>query len=125
MKIKKEDIPLKMEGPDTTMRGISGFGGMTASFNVLPEGTDFTPLLQGLKNDSCHCPHWGYLVEGELLIQYDNGTTETLTEGDLFYLPPGHTGKVLKNLKYVEFSPTKEMDEVLAHISQKMAAITA
>ena len=54
MKIKKEDIPVTMEAPGTVMRALPGFGGMTVAFHELPRGTDFTPLLKGLENDSCH-----------------------------------------------------------------------
>ena len=121
MRIKKEDIPVTMEGPGTTMRGLPGFGGMTVAFNEIPAGTDFSPLLQGLKNNSCHCPHWGYVVDGELLIKYDDGIQESLIAGDVFYLPPGHTALVVKDLKFLDFSPEKELNEVMSHIAKKMA----
>ena len=123
MKIKKEKIPVTMEAPGTTMRGLPGFGGMTVAFNEIPSGTDFSPLLQGLKNNSCHCPHWGYVVEGELLVKYDNGTEETLVAGDVFYLPPGHTALFGKDLKFLDFSPAKELNEVMSHIAKKMALL--
>lgn len=121
MRIKKEKIPVTMEAPGTTMRGLPGFGGMTVAFNEIPAGTDFSPLLQGLKNNSCHCPHWGYVIEGELLVKYDNGTEESLVASDAFYLPPGHTAIVIKDLKFLDFSPEKELNEVMNHIANKMA----
>ena len=124
MKIKKEDIPVTMEAPGTIMRGLPGLGGMTVAFNEIPAGTDFSPLLQGLKNDSCHCPHWGYVVEGELRIKYDDGTEENLATGDVFYLPPGHTAIVEKDLKFLDFSPEKELNEVMSHIAKKMAELS-
>lgn len=123
--MKKEDIPVTMQGPGTTMRGLPGYGGMTVAFNEIPAGTDFSPLLQGLKNDSCQCPHWGYIVEGEMVVNYTDGTAETLTTGDVFYLPPGHTARVEKDLKFLDFSPEKELKEVMDHIARKMAAATA
>jgi len=121
MNIKKENIPLTMQAPGTIMRGLAGYGGMTVAFNELPEGTDFTPMFQGLKNNSCHCPHWGYLLEGELLIKYDDGTEEIITTGDVFYLQPGHTAIVQTDTKFIDFSPEKELKEVLDHVSKKMA----
>jgi hypothetical protein len=124
MKIRKEDLPVLMEAPGTVMRSTTGYGGMTVAFNELPAGTDFGPLLKGLKNDSCHCPHWGYIVEGELVMQYDDGSKETLSEGDVFYMPPGHTGQVTKNVKLLDFSPTKEMTEVMEHIGKRMAELS-
>ena len=77
MKIKREEIPVAMEAPGTRMRNLKGYGGMTVGFNELPAGTDFTPLLLGLTNNSCQCPHWGYMFEGELLVKYDDGKSET------------------------------------------------
>jgi hypothetical protein len=125
MKLKKEDIPVTMQAPGTTMRGLPGWGGMTVAFNEIPAGTDFSPLLQGLKNDSCHCPHWGYVVDGAIRIKYDDGTDELLTTGDVFYLPPGHTAMVEKDLKFLDFSPEKELNEVMSHIAKKMAELSA
>lgn len=110
-----------MQAPGTIMRGLAGYGGMTVAFNELPAGTDFTPMFQGLKNNSCHCPHWGYLLEGELLIKYDDGTEEIITTGDVFYLQPGHTAIVQTDTKFIDFSPEKELKEVLDHVSKKMA----
>jgi hypothetical protein len=124
MKINKEEIPVAMEAPGTIMRSIKGFGGMTVGFNQVPAGTDFAPLLQGLRNNSCQCPHWGYMVEGELIIKYDDGKEETLTAGDIFYMPPGHTAAVTKDMKFLDFSPEKELDLVMEHIAKKMAEIS-
>lgn len=121
MKIKKEEIPVSMGAPGTIMRNLKGYGGMAIGFNELPAGTDFSPLLQGLKNNSCQCPHWGYMFEGEMQVKYDDGTTETLIAGDVFYMSPGHTTIVTKDIKFLEFSPEKELDVLLDHISKKMA----
>jgi len=116
----KENLPVTMEGPDTVMRAQSGYGGMTVAFNELPAGTDFTPLLEGLKNNSCHCPHWGYIFEGSIRLIYDNGTEELNKAGDVFYWQPGHTAIVEEDLKFIDFSPEKELGEVMGHISKKM-----
>jgi Cupin domain len=124
MKIKKEAIPVTMESPGTIMRALPGYGGMTVAFNEIPGGTDLSPLLEGLKNNSCQCPHWGYILEGELLLKYDNGSEEKLTTGDVFYFPPGHIAIVEKDLKIIDFSPEKELNEVMDHIAKKMAQLS-
>ena len=121
MKTKKEDIPILMQTPDTIMRTQTGFGGMTIGFYEIPKGTDLSPLLQGLKNDCCQCPHWGYVIEGALRMKYDDGKEEVLSTGDVFYMPPGHTGIVEEDLKFLDISPEKEMGELLDHIGKKMA----
>jgi uncharacterized cupin superfamily protein len=123
MKMKLEEIPVTMQAPGTIMRALPGYGGMTVGFNELPEGTDITPLLQGLQHNSCHCPHWGYVLEGAMLVKYDNGQEEKLQAGDVFYLPPGHTGIVLENIKLLDFNPSKEFNEVMDHIGRKMKQI--
>ncbi len=123
MKINKKDIPVTMEAPGTVMRALPNYGGMTVCFNELPKGTDFTPLLQGLSNDSCHCPHWGYVTEGKILIKYDDGQEETVRAGEVFYWPAGHTAIVQEDVKLIDFSPSKEFDEVIAHVGKKMAEL--
>jgi len=124
MKINKEDLPVTMEAPGTIMRSLPGYGGMTVAFNDIPAGTDMKPFLMGLKNDSCQCPHWGYIVEGEMLVEYDDGRHERLVKGDVFYLPPGHTALVEKDLRLLDFSPEKELKEVMEHVGRKMAEMS-
>ena len=121
MKINKEDIPVAMQAAGVTMRTQPGYGGMTVAFNELPKRTDLTPLVQGLEHNSCHCPHWGYILEGVMLLKYDSGKEDLLKAGDVFYAPPGHTAIVQENLKLIDFSPSKEFNEVVEHIGKKMA----
>ena len=123
MKINKERIPVAMEGPGTVMRTQDNFGGMTICYNELPKGTDFTPLLNGLENDSCHCPHWGYVMSGKMLVKYDDGNEEVLSGGDIYYLPKGHTAIVQEDIKLIEFSPSKEFGEVMTHVGKKMTEL--
>ena len=95
---------------------------MAIAYNELPKGTDFRPLLNGLNNDSCHCPHWGYIVEGAIRIFYDDKTEEVSRAGDVYYWPAGHTGIVEEDVKFLEFSPQVEFKEVMDHIGKKMSA---
>ena len=124
MKLKKENIPVIMQGPGSIMRRQSGFGDMDVVYHELPKGTDFTPLLKGLANDSCHCPHWGYIFEGAFRFIYDDGREEVFEAGDVFYAPAGHSAIVDADLKFIDFSPTKEHNEVLAHVGKVMAAMS-
>ena len=121
MKLRIEDIPVIMEGPGTLMRRQKGLGDMDLGYMELPQGADFAPMLAGLVNDSCACPHWGYILEGEFLISYDDGHEELLTQGDLFYLPPGHTARAESDLKCIMFSPDQLHGQVLDHALAKMA----
>ena len=121
MKMKKEDIPVVMQAPGMIMRSLAGLGDMTVVFHELPKGTDFTPLLKGLNNDSCHCPHWGYIFEGAFRFIYDDGKEEVFEAGDIFYAPQGHTAIVDADVKFIDFSPTKELDEVMTNVGRVMS----
>ena len=120
MRLPKEKIPTTMEAPGTVMRAAPDFGGMTVCFNELPQGTDFTPLLKGLANDSCHCPHWGYILEGSMKVIYDDGSEELIRKGDVFYLPAGHTAIVQEDMKMIDFNPSHEFNEVITHVGKMM-----
>lgn len=121
MKTNINDLPVIMQDEKTTFRNLPGFGVMTVAHNEIPAGADFRPLLNGLNHDSCHCPHWGYVLKGSIRIIYNDGVEELIEANDIFYLPAGHTAIVEKDIKFVEFSQTKEFDEVMIHVGKKMA----
>ncbi len=114
-----------MEGPGTIMRSQSGLGGMTVGFHQIPAGTDFTPLFKGLPTDSCHCPHWGYIFEGAIRIIYDDGSEEVSRAGDIVYWPAGHTAIVEEDVLLMDFSPEKELGEVMANVNKRMEELSA
>lgn len=120
MKIDLNEIPTIMEAPNTVMRRQASLGDM----DELPKGTDFGPLLKGLSNDSCHCPHWGYIIAGVFKITYDDGSEDRLTKGDGFYLPGGHTAFVEEDLKFIMFSPDQMHGDVLDHAMRNMAEMS-
>ncbi|WP_338041737.1 cupin domain-containing protein [Natrinema altunense] len=78
------------------------------------------PLLEGLENDHCQSPHWGYVVSGELTVTYTDGSEEVDEGGDMFYWPPGHTIRAEEDTDFVLFSPQHEHGEVIDHIRNKM-----
>lgn len=88
----------------------------------LPAGADLRPLLKGLPNDECACPHWGYVMSGSITIRYTDGTEETTRAGDLYYWPGGHTGWTDEGITFVEFSPANEIRPVLEHLGAQLAA---
>ena len=38
------------------------FDRYTVNFTSIREDSDLAPLLKELPGDSCHCPHWGYMI---------------------------------------------------------------
>jgi hypothetical protein len=122
MRIAKNDIPIRIDVPGATARqerefgdatGYSKMGGEYFSFGA---GTDITELLHGLEGDLCQCPHWGYVLEGATTATYANGEQETVSKGDLFYWPPGHTVRAEENAELILFSPQAEHSQVMDHI---------
>jgi len=124
MKHQRDTLPQARPELGGLVRGVD-WGEMNAATLELPAGTDFCPLLEGLKNDHCHCPHWGYLMEGRIKVTYEDGTAETIEAGELYYWPPGHTVYIEEATKQVEFSPAREMDAVLDHVAAKIRAAQA
>ena len=118
MHLKLEDLPVFMEAPGTKMLMQPGWGDMAVAYYEMP-GTDSKPMLKGLPNDSCPCPHWGYMIKGSLQITYDDGTVETISAGDVFYMPSGHNGFSNEEIVWIEFSPEKELKQVFDHLVKK------
>lgn len=126
MRIAKQDIPVRIDAPGALARqktdfgDASGYGTISGEYFSLAAGTDIAPLLQGLDNDLCPAPHWGYVLEGELTVTYADGSTEGTSGGDLFYWPPGHTVKVGSDAEVILFSPQHEHNKAIDHMLRKM-----
>src|SRR5262245_32864817 len=112
------DLPALMDNPGAVLRATP-WGGMNCTYAAFPAGTDLAPMLRGLPDDLCPCPHWGYILNGALRVRYADDREEVLRTGDLFYLPPGHTAVFEEDTAFVEFSPEREHGEVLAHVGRQ------
>ena len=127
MRIAKQDIPVRIDVPGAVARqktefgNAAGYGTISGEYFSLGAGTDIAPLLQGLENDLCQSPHWGYVLQGGLTVTYADGTSEEINGGDLFYWPPGHTVKVGEDAEVILFSPQHEHSEVIDHMLGNMA----
>lgn len=127
MHITKNDIPTKIDIPGAIARqainfgDASDYGSLAAEYFSLGAGTDMAPLLKGLDDDACHAPHWGFIISGEVVITYTNETSETCVGGDLFYWPPGHSVRVVRDAEVILFSPQVEHGDVMNHMIATMA----
>lgn len=128
MRMQKEDIPVKIDVPGAVARqavdfgDATGFGRLSGEYFSLGAGTDIAPLLQGLDDDSCHAPHWGYMISGEVVVSYTNGTEESCAGSDVFYWPPGHSVRVVDDAEVILFSPQVEHGQVMDHMLAKIAS---
>ncbi|MDZ5811252.1 cupin domain-containing protein [Halorubrum sp. AD140] len=127
MKQDKRDVPVKIGTPAAVARqqmnfgDTSGYGEFSGEYFSLGAGTDLTPLLAGLENDLCQCPHWGYVLTGALTASYADGSEEVVETGELFYWPPGHTVRAGDDSEFVMFSPQDEHAAVLDHVADKLS----
>lgn len=124
MRLPKNDIPVVIDSPGAVARLLSDFGtangSMGAEYFSLKEGTDIAPLLEGLEGDLCQAPHWGYMIDGELVVTYTDKREETCSGGDVFHWPAGHSVRVNADAEVILFSPTIEHFEVLSHMRTGM-----
>src|SRR5437868_13852410 len=82
--------------------------GYNVIFTSIREDWDLTQLLQGMPDDSCPCPHWGYLTAGRMTVRYSDHE-EIIEPGDAFYMPPGHVPAAVAGTELVMFSPQDEL----------------
>jgi hypothetical protein len=129
MRIAKSDIPVRFNVPGAVARqqtnfgDPTGYGMISGEYFSLGTGTDIAPLLQGLKDNLCQAPHWGYVLQGELTVTYADDKQEVIHGGDLFYWPPGHTVKVDEDAEVILFSPQHEHSQAIDHMLGKMAGL--
>jgi hypothetical protein len=99
--------------------------GYTVNFVEFREDIDATPLLKGLPDDRCQCPHWGYVITGRITARVGDGE-EVYEAGDAFYMPPGHVSvKHEPGTQLVQFSPTDELRVTEAAMMRNMQAMRA
>jgi hypothetical protein len=126
MRMAKDDVDVRMEIPGAVIRqrthfgDASGFGKISSEYFTLSAGVDTTPLFQGLKGDLCQCPHWGFVLRGQLTTTDAKGARETVNANDLFYWPPGHNVKVDVDAEIIMFSPQREHSQVINHMIEKV-----
>jgi hypothetical protein len=126
MRVPKDHVDVRMEVPGVVIRqragfgDVSGFATISAEYFTLPAGLDTTPIFQGLEGDLCQCPHWGYVLQGQLTTTDARGAQETVRANDLFYWPPGHNVKVDADAEIVMFSPQHEHNVVIDHMIEQV-----
>jgi hypothetical protein len=126
MRVAKDDVDVRMAIPGAVIRqrtglgDVKGYDGISGEYFTLAAGVDTTPLFQGLEGDLCQCPHWGFVLHGQLTTTDGQGRRETVKENDLFYWPPGHNVKVDADAEIVMFSPQHAHSKVIDHMIAKV-----
>jgi hypothetical protein len=97
--------------------------GYRVGFTTFRQDIDATPLLKGLPDDMCQCPHWGYVASGKVTFRFPD-RDETYGTGDAFYTPPGHIPvKHEPGTELVMFSPADELHKTEVVMMKNMKAL--
>ena len=113
-----------LPGPATHDPGQQAEWGEMTMHRVTSPPVDLAPMLKGLPDDRCQCPHWGYLFRGRIVVRYADHD-ETIDAGQAFYMAPGHVPEALDEIELLQFSPTdayRVVDEVMQRNMATMAA---
>lgn len=122
MRVAREDVDVRMQIPGAVVRqrkefgSVKGYDTISGEFFSLSAGVDTTPLFVGLAGNVCQCPHWGFVIRGEIMTTNSAGEQETVTTNDLFHWPPGHNVRVLADADIIMFSPQREHSQVIDHM---------
>jgi len=128
MRVAKQDVHVMMDIPGAVARlqtgfgDATGYGRMSGEYFTLAAGVDTTPLFEGLEGDLCQCPHWGFVLRGQITTTDGHGNQETVKSNDLFYWPPGHNAKVDADADIIMFSPEREHTLVVNHMLNKVSS---
>ena len=96
--------------------------GYAVTFVTIRQDADLAPMLRGLPDDRCQCPHWGYVFSGALTWHYAD-REEVCEAGDAYYAPPGHTPSATAGSEFLQISPAAELRAVEAAITKNMQAM--
>ncbi len=128
MRVAKEHVDVQMEIPGAVLRqqkefgSVDGYSTISAEYFSLGAGVDTTPLFVGLEGNACQCPHWGFVLKGEITTTDASGTKETVRTHDLFYWPPGHNVSVTQDAELIMFSPQQPHTVVIDHMIAKTSS---
>jgi hypothetical protein len=96
--------------------------GYAVTFVTIRQDADLAPMLKGLPDDRCQCPHWGYVFSGTLTWRYADHE-EVCEAGEAYYASPGHTPSATAGSEFLMFSPAEELRAVEAAIHQNLQAM--
>jgi hypothetical protein len=93
--------------------------GYAFSFVTINEDHSLAPMLSGLPEGRCWCPHWGYIFKGQITVNYAD-REEVFEAGDAFFMTPGHVPAATKGSELLQISPAQAMNETIAAIQASM-----
>jgi len=121
MRGSKSDLPKTVDVEELTIQEAD-WGDIHVNLVTCHKTLDIAPLLKGLPDDMCQCPHWGMILKGRKLVKYHDHE-EVLSAGDAYYMPPGHSTITDAGTEWVEFSPGDELKKTNEVVARNLAAM--
>jgi mannose-6-phosphate isomerase-like protein (cupin superfamily) len=121
MRGSKKDLPKTMETSDMVMQEAE-WGDLHVEIDTFHKKMDVTPLLKGLPNNMCQCPHWGYVLKGRMHVKYKDHE-EVVNAGDAYYLPAGHSAIFEAGSEVLEFSQKDKLKKTMEVIMRNFEAM--
>ncbi len=104
MKSMRKDLPVLVDAPEGIIRQAN-WGELTVETGEVRQDIEMDELFKSLPDDRCQCPHWGYVLKGQMRYKFADHE-ETYNAGELYYVPPGHFPFLAAGCEYIELSPS-------------------
>ncbi len=122
MRCSKTDLPAVIESPQGVWR-MTEWQGMNIEYMSFQEEVDAGPLLlHGLPDSLCSCPHWGYVIRGQVRIVFADHE-EVFSAGDICYIAPEHRPVFGADTEFVAFSLAESYRPVMDVVRKNLAAL--
>jgi hypothetical protein len=121
MRGSRGDIPATLRSDEVVIREAE-WSDIHVEFETYNEEFDIAPLLKGLPDDMCQCPHYGYVLKGRMKVRYAD-REEIVNAGDAYYMAPVHSPVVEAGTELVEFSPKDEYWKTMEVAERNFAAV--
>ena len=116
-----KDMPVAID-IEQVMGQYAEWGQLQAGFETFKTDIDMTPLLQGLPGNSCQCPHWGFVIKGQMTIRYAD-REEVVKAGEAYYMAPGHIPFLTAGTEVIEFSDKELYGQTMEVIGKNMETL--
>jgi hypothetical protein len=96
--------------------------GYTVNLVSFDVDIDGAPMMVGLPDNACQCPHWGVVLKARQTMRFADHE-EIFEERDAFYVGPGHVPSYAAGTVVMQFSPTeplRQTEAVLMANAKKM-----
>jgi hypothetical protein len=117
----KSDLPKTVDVEELTI-WETDWGDMHVNITRCHKTLDITPLLKGLPDNKCQCPHWGMILKGRKVVKYSDHEEE-LKEGDAYYISAGHTTVTDAGTEWLEISPKDQLTKTNEAVNRNLAAM--